>query len=53
MRRTLATALVLAAASAQSAHAGAPPTILPGGARAAGAAADRATWIVGDRKSVV
>jgi hypothetical protein len=49
MRRALATALVLGAASAQPALAAAPPMVLPGDARAAAVRADAGTWIVAAR----
>jgi subtilisin family serine protease len=51
MPRLLVTALALLAASAVPAHAAmpAPPMTLPGDARAAGAPADRGTWIVAAR----
>jgi hypothetical protein len=49
MRRALATALLVVAASAQPAHAGAPPMVLPGDARAAAGVADPGTWIVAAR----
>lgn len=52
MTRSFLTALVLLAASAVPAHAmSRPPMTLPGDARAAGAPADRGTWIVAARES--
>jgi hypothetical protein len=50
VKRSLAIALGLAAVCAAPAHAGPPPMVLPGDARAAAGVADPGTWIVGARR---
>jgi hypothetical protein len=50
MTRRSGIAFVIALACAPQAHAGSPPMVLPGDARAAAGVADPGTWIVGARR---